>query len=57
MDEIERKQYTVRIPESLYIKIEQAARKNKRSINGQIEFMLEENIEQYEKRFNVKDEK
>jgi hypothetical protein len=43
-EEEPRKQYTIRLPESLYGKIELVARKNKRSINGQIEFMLEEYI-------------
>ena len=41
--------FTLRIDETVMNKIDVIADKNKRSINGHIEFILEKYIEEYEK--------
>jgi hypothetical protein len=46
-----RKQFTLRLDEKIFTKIEVIAKKNKRSVNGQIEFLLEECIFEYEQKY------
>lgn len=52
------KRLTLRIKNSNFLKIQNIAEKNKRSVNGQIEFILENFINEYEKfngKFDIKE--
>lgn len=46
-----RKQFTLRLDETIYKKIELIAKRNKRSINGQIEYLLEDCIFEHEQKY------
>ncbi len=47
----EKRVFTLRIEDQLYDKIRIIADKNKRSLNGQIEFLIEQCVLEYEKEY------